>query len=478
MIGDNIVLDCDGHILDGAFIESVGINLTNRLNVTIKNCIIRNYDTAVLLNGTNNSFLLNNTAYNNTGHGFHVLTSSFNILDDNTAHSNGANGFLLTDDVFIPPVLASHNNLTNNVAHNNSLHGFYVLNTDHNRLDNDTAYNNGFDGFKIEDSTLILFPCDGFCDTFSFNNITNSVSYNNSEHGFYVFNSANNTLDNDTAYNNGLDGFRLEDSALILIPFSENNVTNSFSYNNSEHGIYVLNTDNNVIENNTASGNIDTGIRVEGNVIIATSFNNVTNNTVFNNSLGIAVISEDNDRLANNTAFSNNYGIIINDAPFTSLYGDRLFGNNFYDMLIQNTGTPDFVLNASGLIFDNPAGNVANFTKLSINDSVEFGGYGMNWSTEPAPVPSGLVSFAGKFVNITPPSVGSASIESIIWHWLDSETPGYTESRFGLWEYDGAWTLRNGTPDTAANTLSLTDLSNFSIFAILDLSCPPPITSP
>ncbi|MBI5047115.1 hypothetical protein HZC07_05305, partial [Candidatus Micrarchaeota archaeon] len=106
-------------------------------------------------------------------------------------------------------------------------------------------------------------------------------------------------------------------------------------------------------------------------------------------------------------------------------------------------------------------------TNFSLNDSVSIGsGYSISWSSNSTTLPTDQVTFANKFLNITNRS-GTVSIDSIVWSWASSELTGYNESRFVLYKYNGSWSLLNNSPDTAANEISLSSVSSFSIFGIL-----------
>jgi hypothetical protein len=121
------------------------------------------------------------------------------------------------------------------------------------------------------------------------------------------------------------------------------------------------------------------------------------------------------------------------------------------------------------MVFDNPAGNYGNFTNLSVIDIIGSGeSYIINWSSNTSALPAEYASFEQKFVNIT--ASGAPSIDYIVWTWDDAESAGYDESFFRLMEYNGTWTVLNSTPDTIGNTLSASNLSNFSIFGILQLN--------
>jgi hypothetical protein len=150
-----------------------------------------------------------------------------------------------------------------------------------------------------------------------------------------------------------------------------------------------------------------------------------------------------------------------------------LYNNSFVDLLVVDP-TDDFSISLSNVIFDRPAGDFTDFTNLSLNDTTSAGDvYGINWSSSPLPAPANTTAFRNKFVNITTLS-GSPSIDSMAWHWTNAESSGFAESSLDAWKTnDSVWLEQNATLDTAANTLSLTGLTDFSVFGIFGLLQPP-----
>ncbi len=112
ILANRITLDCNGHTVSGRRrgrgrppIDPVGILLTNRKNVTIKNCHVRGFNIGIGLNGSKNNELMGNTATRASctpevelcGNGFVLFESGKNKLTENTANDNGFSGFLVID---------------------------------------------------------------------------------------------------------------------------------------------------------------------------------------------------------------------------------------------------------------------------------------------------------------------------------------------------------------------------------------------
>jgi parallel beta-helix repeat protein len=429
---------------------SYGILLRNADNITLTNCTGTGFDYGIYLLNTNDSRIVNANASGNNIDGAVLDDSDGNLVDPSFFCNNAAgNGLTLTtgsnnntvmDSVFCNNsdtgllIDSDLNNITNNTAYNNTFNGFH-LGGANNTLANNTAYENGdagsFDsGFLVEccsaeDNVLFNNTAhsnngSGFHQYYSLGNIfANNTAYNNSEHGIFVEGDPV-TLNDNTAHNNSINGFYLLDG------FGSSNLTGNTAYDNSQHGFHLDFSDDSTLTGNTAYGNAFSGIKIE---------------------------------FGDNTAIS----------------GGHLYNNN-----------PDFTfesislstVNLSAVVFDNPAGNFANYTNISINASNDDDVLTLNWSAQPAALPGSYTSFANKHLNITGGSL--VSLDSAVWHWLDSEPGAANEAAFGLWKYNGTWNFVPATLDTGANTLTVTSLSGpFSVFSILlNAACPAPVTVP
>jgi parallel beta-helix repeat protein len=485
--GFNTLIGNIAHNSSGGFeIDSDSNNLTN-------NIAYNNSNAGFHVDAANNT-LLNNTAYNDSidnsfygGFFVECCSAENNTLINNTAHSNFFSG--------IHQYYSIGNVYTGNTAYNNSEHGIFVEG-DPATLISNTAYNNSINGFYLLDS--------------AFTNFTNNTAYNNTQHGFHIDSSNNNILANNTAFNNVQYGIELDFSDFNVIDNNtlydnnrgidldlgsdENNITFNIVFNTTgSNGISISASTLNLLVNNTANNTgasgFYTGFASGSNTLIDNvacnnaedgydfdTFNNtLTSNLACNNGeVGFHFDSANDNVLTDNTAYGNVLsGIKIEFGNNTMVSGGHLYNNN-----------PDFtfetgillVVNLSAVIFDNPAGDFTNYTNISLNASNDDDVLTLNWSAEPAPLP-GLASFANKHLNITGGSL--VTLDSVVWHWLDSEPGAVNEANFELWKYNGTWNQLNTTPDTAGNTLSISNLSSFSVFSILQTNdCPAPVTSP
>jgi parallel beta-helix repeat protein len=150
---DNIIVDGAGYTLQGMFaLNSTGIELAGRSNVTIKNMEITTFFYGIELDSCNNNNISGNNITNNGG-GVGLVSSYNNSVSGNNLTANSAEGIELfsSDDNGV-----SGNNIANNYAgielvssNNNSISGNIITaNNDYGiSLDsssNNTIYQNNF----------------------------------------------------------------------------------------------------------------------------------------------------------------------------------------------------------------------------------------------------------------------------------------------------------------------------------------------
>ncbi len=105
----NIILDCQNHKIESNG-NGNGIIATNQNNVTIKNCIMENFENGIHLQNTNQSFIQNNFLKNNQK-GIFISFSSENEVTNNNATEN-------TDGIYLEQ--GTYNLIENNQASKNS----------------------------------------------------------------------------------------------------------------------------------------------------------------------------------------------------------------------------------------------------------------------------------------------------------------------------------------------------------------------
>ena len=150
---DNVTLDCAGHTVTGPgrLAGLPGVSVFQRTGVTVKNCVLRDFNDAFRV-GESDFNTFKNNSMSTLRQGFTVSQSNNNVFEGNTvADANDFFGFSLA---------SSHGNtLTDNTVMD-SEHGFLFINSDDNVLTNNTALRNrvgvggrlGGNGFDIKNS--------------------------------------------------------------------------------------------------------------------------------------------------------------------------------------------------------------------------------------------------------------------------------------------------------------------------------------
>jgi parallel beta-helix repeat protein len=411
--------------IDVYFVSGVANVNNSIINNTISNV---RHGGIIAYDGSNGSVVANNTITQVlNGNGISLIGSSsgstgpiFNSRVVNNSIFNTSADCIRLD---YPSNVTVANN-TVNMCRSSGSAGIFVQSMNNSFILNNSVYNSsrglrlqGTLRTLIQDNLLSTGDMQGiFLGMTSANdNLTNNTVFNYSQHGIYIIESSN-AATNHKVYNNTV-------------------------FNNSQHGIYAYFGNNNDFRNNTVFNNSQNGIRAE-----YSNTNNITQCRIFNNTgNGISIIgwSSSNIGLVNQTYLSNNGGAAI-----------------YFE------GTSGMSHRLANVIIDSPAGGLANYANLSMNDSVSStSSYTFNWTgTSPSPP---FPAF-GKFVNITRLS-GTVVLDSIAWHWLDSEASGFSENNFTLYRYNtSGWTQVPATLDRGANTLTAASLSGFSDFGILE----------
>ncbi|MEM5879201.1 MAG: DUF2341 domain-containing protein, partial [Candidatus Aenigmatarchaeota archaeon] len=139
---NNVILDCQGHTIDGDDVADYGIYLyrssAQNTNVEIRNCVITDWDTqGIYLYNSNNNILENLSLSSNPDDGIRLTSSLNNYLKNITASSNNYGIYLYN---------SQNNNIINSTLSNNIVYDFYVYASSdsycNNYLQNVTGSNN------------------------------------------------------------------------------------------------------------------------------------------------------------------------------------------------------------------------------------------------------------------------------------------------------------------------------------------------
>ncbi len=427
----NKIFDCQGHVMGSEVLGGKGIYLNNTQNITIKNCIIKNFGMGIYLFNSSNNAIINNTAnlngffykYGAGGHrvgpypssvgtGIRLEYSSNNNLINNTANSNTQYGIYL---YFSSNNILKNNTFTNH-TYNFNIYGdqisHYMQDIDRtNLVDNKPIFYwtneknapNSCSNAEINESDNA-----GFAALISCDNITvKNLNLKNNSHGILMMSTINSKILHNGVNSNvyGISLFYSSNNALITNIVNSNNygiylnysstnmLTNNTAYSNNQYGIYLSSSSNNTLTNNTAYSNNQYGIYLYsssnntltnntadsnnyGIYLNYSSTNMLTNNTANLNYFGVRLDYSQNTTLTNNTANSNNYGLYLNSSSNNNLKNNK-FENNSYNFNIYGSEISHYYqdIDTSNLVDYKPIyywvdnTNALNCKNLEINES-------------------------------------------------------------------------------------------------------------
>jgi parallel beta-helix repeat protein len=350
IVADNITIDFAGYSLTGKSdgsggLANIGINISNRTGVVIKNANILNFtigiyvDPSTLINITNNS-IINNTVgieFVDTNHSYVVnnrlinntlglnLSRSYNNSMYNNYFNNSNNTF---ENVYNNTWNTSSQTATNIIGGTQFGGNFWddFTGWDAN-LDGvgDTLvpYNNSGNitgGDSLPVTAVGKIDCGGSSDVETYVSVNVTLNKNLNTSGTCFRFGANNLVFDCAGYSlTSTDGtgFGLQIQGFNYVTV-KNCIINGFS-----SGVYVRGTAayNNTILNNTIH-NTTLGIEIQN----SPENNTVNNNTIYNNTAGISItISSDRNRIINNNITNNTVGISIANSENNTIY------NNYFN---------------------------------------------------------------------------------------------------------------------------------------------------
>jgi parallel beta-helix repeat protein len=199
---NNITLDCQNHVIDGVGDEETyGIYVYNVQNVTIKNCLLTDWDFGLYLYNSNSSTLLNINSNSN----------SISIYLDSSSYNQIINSTNSVGNIYLDS--SSYNQIINSTF-NSTYAGITLHSSSYNQIINST----------------FNFNADGIFLSYSSNNqIINSTFNSNSIAGIYLNYGLNNTIYNNIIQNN-TNGIRFYSSGPNKIYNNLFNNTNNFYF--------------------------------------------------------------------------------------------------------------------------------------------------------------------------------------------------------------------------------------------------------
>ncbi len=374
--GDNLVLDCNGAVLDGIsggiYSSQMGYGILSfGENVTIKNCKVINFQYGIVVSHQENNIVFNNRLYNIKSRGINIASGSSTLVFNNTVESSYAGVYIVGGSGNI----IARNNLTDNqrgiflgynekntfVAVNTikeSSYGVYITGSgDANNARNITIMNNIING-----SSSSGVYGDGLEESLIFNNTLIST-----QNGINLRKSENNTIVKNMILSSSGHGIYIQSSSTysftygtLLYPSDNNRIIDNFIKSSSWYGIYLYGFLNNtLVAYNTVTESkygiylyyycsAGSGCPPHSNNTIA--FNNIQNSTYYgiylegkteNNTIAENTIRYSAERgmlvggnagenlIVNNTIAENKYGIYFSSGENNSIYHNNIINNTY-----------------------------------------------------------------------------------------------------------------------------------------------------
>jgi parallel beta-helix repeat protein len=267
---NTVTLDGDGHTTTGSNTGN-GVYLpSGRTGVTIKNLKVKQFTYGINLDRCNSNTLTNNLVDSNT-HGIYLYSSSSNTLSGNMASNNKGYGVYLY-------YRSSGNILTSNTVtgnRNGIILTFYVGGSilTGNTISGSSQWNFEISGGQDSDYASTSIDTSNTVDGKPIYYVKDAIGkiYDGSTNAgtFYCINCRNVKIEGLTLTKNGVGIFlrKTLDSTI------QNNIASSNSY-----GIYLSNSDNNLLTKNTVNSNWHFGI-----ILGYSNGNSLVNNTARSN---------------------------------------------------------------------------------------------------------------------------------------------------------------------------------------------------
>ncbi len=318
----------------------MGIQLENVKNIRIvDNVIFNNTDYGVKANATWASVLFGNNV-TTSGVGLSLLSSVDSII--------GCNLFGKGNDVMVEEIESSW--LIGNTMTSNINNGLTIKKANNTVIVGNQIISNGKDGLLFhgredEDYWGVVLAGNiisgngkhGLVVNFGFKIeiegvILSNVITNNSDFGLYLQNSTNVRLENNTLSGNGFSGVFLNHSTNIT--FAGNTITNNgysadpTTLHSYKSGVYLNVSDNNTIVNNNISANKEHGIAIENSNGLTVSGNLISLNSLSGVKRMMPSPHSLPSSYVGNTITNNNIGIDFENVAKAIIAGNTIQNNN------------------------------------------------------------------------------------------------------------------------------------------------------
>jgi len=358
---DNIVVDGVGYTLHGAVASGyIGIDVSYRYNITLKNIIVTEFDEGVVLDYSNNITIVNNTFSDNRDGCYGLFYSNNNTVVGNTFNCNTGFGICFGSDCN-----------DNNVSCNIILYNDYgiLINGKDNVISRNMVINCRYKGMtingeynlvannNIQDTWEVGMSIGGSCNLVVNNNVSNTWVFN----GIVVCGDNNvlsNNLVNRTHYGNG-----------IYLKVAQNNILADNIITRNEYGIYTVASHNNNVSCNAILNNYFAGMYLyqsNHNLICHNNFLNTAPVCINQSSYNVW----DDGYPSGGNYWSDYMGVDFYSGPYQNITGSDGIGDTPYTIDANN-------IDRYPLIYPWPSHDIAiiNITlsnlKPSINETIQ-----------------------------------------------------------------------------------------------------------
>ncbi len=363
------------------------IILVNCTAVTIANQSLSNVTTGIRVISSRDLLIQNNIVFNNSWYGIFLRFSQNCTILRNDLFNNGVGLFIemsvdcnVSDNVINDSTAgigiwgSESINLSDNTLTNNHGTGISFSDSENSSVSNNTVVYNGGSGISLGSSENSIIFSNNISDCYrgieigssDDCNLINNVVANTDSNGVSLWDSRNSNVSNNTIHNclNGIFLMVCEDSSVVnntvfeniyvgirLENSNQNNITDNLAYNNSEHGIWLYESDRNILLGNVGNNNTFCGIKL----VQSSAHNWLENNIVFNNNEdGFWIVSSTGNTVINNTSNYNYfYGISLTSSDANTI-ANNFFMNNVHHGIAIDQFSENNVIKWNDFIENNP----------------------------------------------------------------------------------------------------------------------------
>jgi len=421
---DNITVDGVGYTLKGMG-SGVGIALTSRSNVTIKNLGVRAFKDGIYLDESSNfNSILGNEIANN-GVGLSLYSSSNNKIFENSIANNDY-GILLMNSS--GNILRS-NNMTDNVGNfgvggslsNPSLLGFVNDVDSSNTVDSKPIYywvGKGDITVPTNGGNVVLVNCTRIT--------VENLNLANNWQGLLLAYSTNSIISGNNITKNRI--------GIDLVSSSNNNISQN-NITKNDYGISLHNASNNRISENNLTFNNSTAISLSDLRTAQSNHNIISGNNITNSNNGVILHHSSSNVISGNKIIASNYNGITLWRSSNNIISNNIIQNNEQGILFSDSSANTIYHNN----FVENADQASNDGSMNVWDDGYPSG-GNYWSDYPG------VDADGDGIGDTPYIIdASAYVES----WLEEGV--YVHYNINsLWGGDYGWEITSVTNGVAA----------------------------